>query len=136
MAAGRLTRVLRVPGTTRLLTAALVARVPDSITATGIVILVCGATGSYSTAGLATGAFGIGSAISAPIAGRTLDRLGPRRVLPVLAVAFAAALAGLTVAADRLDGTGLAVLALLAGLTRPPIEAGVRAAWPHLVRTD
>ncbi len=62
--------VLRRPGTARLLAPTLVARIPDSIAATAIVILVRSATGSYSAAGLAAGAFGIGTAISAPLTGR------------------------------------------------------------------
>lgn len=136
MASWRLALVLRNPGTTRLVTAALIGRVPDSISATAIVVLARSETGSYSAAGLAAGAFGLGSAISAPVAGRALDRLGQRRVLPVLAVAFAAALGGLTAAAARLGDAGLAALALAAGLVRPPIEAGLRAAWPGLVQAD
>jgi MFS family permease len=75
-------QILRRPGTARLLLPTLVARIPDSIAATAIVVLVRSATGSYSSAGFAAGAFGIGTAVSAPFTGRVLDRLGQRRVLP------------------------------------------------------
>jgi MFS family permease len=81
--------ILRPKGTARLLVSALAARIPDSIAATGIVVLVHSTTGSYRAAGVAAAAFGLGTAVSAPLAGRALDRLGQRRVLPVLAVAFA-----------------------------------------------
>ncbi len=125
--------VLRRPGTARLLAPTLVARIPDSIAAMAIVILVRSATGSYSAAGLAAGAFGIGTAISAPLTGRAVDRLGQRRVLPVLAAAFAGALIGLVLSSGHLSGIAAAVLAAAAGLTRPPIDAALRALWPRLV---
>ena len=72
----RFTEILRQHGTLRLLLPALVARLPDSIAGTGIVVLVRSATGSYSVAGLTAGAFGSSTAVSAPLAGRALDRLG------------------------------------------------------------
>jgi predicted MFS family arabinose efflux permease len=68
------------------------SRIPDSSGSTAIVVLVGSLTGSYSVAGLAAGAFGVGTAVSAPLAGRATDRLGQRRVLPVLAAGFAGAL--------------------------------------------
>lgn len=129
----RYLRILRRPGTARLLVPTLAARIPDSIAATAIVILVRSVTGSYSAAGLAAGAFGIGAAVSAPLTGRAIDRLGQRRVLPVLAAAFAGALIILVLSSDRLSGVTAAVLAAAAGLTRPPIEAALRAVWPRLV---
>jgi hypothetical protein len=56
----------------RLLVPTLIARIPDSIAATASVVLVRSVTGSYSTAGFAAGAFGIGTAASAPFTGRRL----------------------------------------------------------------
>ncbi len=125
--------ILRRPGTARLFLPTLIARIPDSIAATAIVVLVRSVAGSYSTAGLTAGAFGIGTAISAPLAGRALDRLGQRRVLPVLAAGFAGALVALALACGHLAADELAALALVAGLARPPVEAALRAMWPRLV---
>jgi predicted MFS family arabinose efflux permease len=133
MLGSRYLRVLRHPGTTRLLAPTLVARIPDSIAATAIVVLVRSVTGSYSAAGLAAGAFGIGTAVSAPLAARAADRLGQRRVLLVLAAAFAGALIILALISGHRSGAAAAVLAAAAGLTRPPIEAALRALWPRLV---
>jgi predicted MFS family arabinose efflux permease len=133
MLGSRFSQTLRLPGTARLLLPALAGRIPDSIAATAIAVLVRSATGSYPAAGLAAGSFGIGTAVSAPLAGRALDRLGQRRVLPVLAGAFAAALTVLAVTAGHLGTGGVAALAAAAGMTRPPIEAGLRALWPRLV---
>lgn len=125
--------ILRLPGTTRLLLPTLVGRIPDSIAATAIVVLVRTVTGSYSLAGFAAGAFGIGTAVSAPFAGRGLDRLGQRRVLPVLGAAFAVILVVFALAGRSLGAVGLTALAIGAGLTRPPLEAALRAMWPRLV---
>lgn len=133
MLGSRYLHVLRRPGAARLLGPALIARIPDAIAATAIVVLARSVTGSYSAAGLAAGAFGIGTAISAPVAGRALDRLGQRRVLPLLTAGFAAALVVLALGASHLGAGQIAAVAAAAGLTRPPIEAALRALWPRLV---
>src|SRR5260370_12536057 len=104
----RFVDIRRLRGMVRLLLPALVARIPDSIAATGIVVLVRSVTGSYTVAGLAAGAFGIGTAVSAPLAGRALDRLGQRRVLPLLPAAFGAPPTVLVVAPGPLGAPGLA----------------------------
>jgi predicted MFS family arabinose efflux permease len=130
----RFTEILRQRGMARLLLPALAGRIPDSIAATGLVVLARSITGSYVTGGLTAGAFGIGTAMGAPLAGRTLDRLGQRRALRWWAAAFATALTLLAVSGARLGVAGLLGLAWAAGLARPPIEAGLRALWPRLVR--
>lgn len=117
----------------RLLAPTLIARVPDAIAGTAIVVVARSATGSYSAAGLAAGAFGAGTAVSAPLAGRALDRLGQRRVLPLLAAGFAAALAVIALGSGRLGAGAVTAVAALAGLARPPAEAALRALWPRLV---
>src|SRR5207248_4076433 len=75
-------QILRERGTPRLVLAALTARIPDAVAATAIVVLVRATTGSYPAAGAAAGAFGIGTAVSAPLAGRALGRPGQRPALP------------------------------------------------------
>ena len=125
--------ILRRPGAARLLLPTLVARIPDSIAATAIAVLVRSATGSYFSAGFAAGAFGAGTAVSAPVAGRALDRLGQRRLLPLLAIGFAAALTALALASGHSGPGVLDAVAAAAGLTRPPVEAALRAMWPKLV---
>jgi len=128
--------ILRRPGTARLLLPTLAARIPDSIAATAITVLVHSVTGSYPLAGLAAGGFGIGTAISVPLTGRALDRLGQRRMLPALAAAFAAVLVAMAVTGAHAGAGTLAALAVAAGLCRPPTDAALRAMWPRLVRRD
>jgi len=133
MLGSRFAQIMRARGAARLLLPTLVARIPDSIASVSIVVLVRSATGSYATAGLAAAAFSVGTAVSAPLAGRALDRLGQRRVLPVLAAAFGAMATVLVLTAGQLGIYGLAGLAAGVGLTRPPVEAALRAMWPRLV---
>ena len=63
------------------------------------------ATGSYFSTGFAVGAFGAGAAVSAPLAGRALDRLGQRRLLPPLAIGFATALTALALSTEAFAWT-------------------------------
>ena len=107
--------ILRRPGAARLLLPTLVARIPDSIAATAIAVLVRSATGSYFSAGFAAGPFGAGAAVSTPFAGRALDRLGQRRLLPLLAIGFAAALTALALASGHSSPGGLDALAVQPG---------------------
>lgn len=133
MLGSRYLHILLRPRVARLLAPALVARIPDAIAVTAIVVVARSATGSYSAAGLAAGAFGVGTAVSAPLAGRGLDRLGQRRVLPLLGAGFAAALTALALDSGHLGAGLVAAVAAVAGLTRPPVEAALRALWPRLV---
>jgi MFS family permease len=71
--------MFRQSGTARLLVPALAAPIPDGIAATAIVVLARSVTGSYSTAGLTAGSFGIGTAVPAPLTGRAVDGLAQRR---------------------------------------------------------
>jgi predicted MFS family arabinose efflux permease len=123
----RYLRVLRQPGAARLLAPTLIARIPDAIAGTAIVVVARSVTGSYSAAGLAAGAFGAGTAVSAPLAGRALDRLGQRRVLPLLSAGFAVALAVIALGGGHLGAGAIIGVAAAAGLARPPVEAALRA---------
>jgi predicted MFS family arabinose efflux permease len=133
MPGSRYVHVLRRTGVARLVAPTLVARIPDAIAGTAIIVVARSVTGSYSAAGLAAGAFGAGTAVSAPLAGRALDRLGQRRVLPLLAAGFAAALTVIAVGSGHLGASAVTAVAAVAGLARPPVEAALRAQWPRLV---
>jgi predicted MFS family arabinose efflux permease len=75
-------------------------------------------------AGGAVAALGAGFALAAPAHGRLLDRVGARRVLPLVTAVHVGALV-----AGGLTGTAAAGLALLAGATTPPLSALMRASW-------
>jgi MFS family permease len=119
--------VLSVPGAPRLFATALVARLPQGMSALAVLLLVRGATHSYAAAGLAVGAEALATAACAPPIGRLVDRFGRRRVLAPLA-AGEAVVYGLLVAAAQL-GAGAApliVLAAAAGSLLPPVAPVVR----------
>jgi predicted MFS family arabinose efflux permease len=81
-------------------------------------------TSSLASAGTAVAALGAGFAVAAPVHGRVLDRLGARRVLPLVTTVHAGAL--VLIAGSCVP---VAALALVAGATTPPLSALMRAAW-------
>jgi MFS family permease len=124
--------ILRLPSVPRLLSAAVVGRMPVGMGAIAIFLLVRGAGGSYATAGLAVGASTVAGCVGAPILGRVVDRQGQPRVLlasmtsQVVALLLLAALA---------PGGGLALFGLCAlyGFSNPPLAAAMRATWATLI---
>ncbi|HEX8105430.1 MAG TPA: MFS transporter [Solirubrobacteraceae bacterium] len=132
--AGAWGELLRAPGVPRVVTAALIARLPLGMHALGVVLLVRGQGGSYATAGLLAAGSSLASAASGPALGRLIDRLGQTRVLLPLALLYPTAVVGLVAAV--LAGAPLALLiavAVAVGLVQPPIPAAIRALWPSML---
>lgn len=120
--------VLSVPGAYRLMSTALLARLPQAMAPLAVLLLVRAATHSYAAAGLAVGAYALANAGSAPVQGRLVDRLGRAWVLVPSALGMATLLAGLTVSASARGPAGLLVgVAGLAGALAPPVAPAVRA---------
>src|SRR4030095_2861609 len=119
--------VLRTPFVTRLLSSAVVARMPTAMAGLSIVLLVGGGGGSYAVAGLVAGTYSIALALTSPLLGRLVDRVGQTRVLAGCAVASALAFAALAAAGRSASPLVLAGLAALAGAAIPPVGAGTRA---------
>ena len=112
-----------------------VARLPQSMTGIGIVLLVSLTSGSFGRAGLVAGAVTIAGAVAAPLWGRVMDRAGQARVLVGTAVGYAAGVLLVVVSVER--GWSLVVTlagALLAGLCFTPTGSSVRARWTHRLR--
>jgi MFS family permease len=127
--------VLRVPLVAPLLFSAILARLPIGINSIAVV-LFCRAEGySYAVAGAVAGALALGSGLSAPVQGRVIDRLGPRRVLPPLAALHAGSLVALVAAGTaRAPVAALIALGAAAGIGLPPMSSVMRALWPTLLR--
>ncbi|HET9657217.1 MAG TPA: MFS transporter [Kineosporiaceae bacterium] len=126
----RYLRILRRPAALVPFAAAVVARLPISMAALGIVLLIQNVRGSYAIAGTITAALALGAAVAAPGWGRLLDRVGHSVVIAATGTASAGFLAALAVCADH--GYGDAVLVALsagAGLTFPVITPAMRATW-------
>ncbi|MEN3609438.1 MFS transporter [Plantactinospora sp. ZYX-F-223] len=106
------------------------AQLPIALRQLLVVLLGHDNSGSYAVAGAAGAACGVGLAISAPLAGRLLTRLGHRRVLLGFGMLHASALIGLSFAATP---AGCLTLAAVAGLATPPVTSSSRAILPALV---
>ena len=124
--------ILRIPSVPRLLSAAVVGRMPVGMGALAIFLLVRGAGGSYSTAGLAVGASTVAGCIGAPILGRIVDRLGQPRVLLLSMTSQVTALLLLAALAPG-GGVELFALCALYGFSNPPLAASMRATWATLI---
>lgn len=125
--------LLRAPHAARLLGGTLLGRLPNGMGVLAIVLFTRAEGGSWALAGLLAAAHGLAAGLGQPVLGRLMDRLGQPRVLLV-----SAALAGLGFVLFALAGIGSLPLALgavsVAGLFTPPLEPGLRALWPDVLR--
>jgi len=134
MATGYL-EILRARHATRLLVGTLVGRLPNATAAIAIVLFVRAEGGTYSLAGALAAVYGVANAVGQPVLGRLVDLRGqPRVQLP------AGVLSALAMAAFAFSGLGSLPLAYAAvaaaGLFTPPLEGGLRALWPSVLRRE
>ncbi|MEW2254380.1 MFS transporter [Streptomyces sp. NPDC047869] len=134
MAAGYL-EILRARHAARLLTGTLVGRLPNATAAIALVLFVRADGGTYGLAGALAAVYGVANAVGQPVLGRLVDLYGqPRVQLP------AAVLSALAMAVFAFAGTGPLPLACAAvaaaGLFTPPLEGGLRALWPSVLRRE
>jgi predicted MFS family arabinose efflux permease len=127
--------VLRAPDVPWVFAAALLGRLSTAMGPLALVLFVQSSTNSFAVAGAAAAATGLASGLFAPFRGRLVDRYGQRRVLPPLALLYAAAFVGvLALAGHGTAGeTGAIVLAGAAGAVIPPLSASMRVLWVALV---
>ncbi|MER5375290.1 MFS transporter [Streptomyces sp. NPDC002553] len=127
--------ILRARHAARLLAGTLVGRLPNATAAIAIVLFVRGEGGAYSLAGALAAVYGVANAVGQPLLGRLVDLYGQPRVQLPAALASALAMAGFA-----LSGTGVLPLAYAAvaaaGLFTPPLEGGLRALWPSVLRRE
>lgn len=127
--------ILRTPHAGRLLTGTLVGRLPNATAPIAIVLFIRDAGGSYSLAGALAAVYGLTNAVGQPLLGRLVDLRGqPRVQLP------AALVSALAMAVFAFTGPGDLALAYTAvaaaGLFTPPLEGGLRALWPNVLRRE
>ncbi|MGX1371239.1 MFS family permease [Streptomyces canus] len=134
MAAGYL-EILRARHAARLLTGTLVGRLPNATAAIAIVLFVRAEGGTYSLAGALAAVYGVANAVGQPVLGRLVDLHGQPRVQLPSAVLSALAMALFAVTST--DPLPLAYAAVAAaGLFTPPLEGGLRALWPSVLRRE
>jgi Arabinose efflux permease len=120
-----------MPGVARLLTAQLLARFPGGMLSLGLLIHVEGIFHSYGAAGLVLASLSVGQAVAGPLTSRWM---GVWRMRPVLIITTAVCAAGLaTLAFAPLPVPGFMAVALLTGLSYPPIQPAVRTIYPKIV---
>ncbi|WP_340382028.1 MFS transporter [Streptomyces sp. SS7] len=125
--------ILRARHAARLLVGTLVGRLPNATSAIAVVLFVRAEGGTYSLAGALVSVYGVASAVGQPVLGRLVDLFGqPRVQLP------AALVSALAMALFAFSGTDPLLLACAAmvvgGLFTPPLEGGLRALWPSVLR--
>ncbi len=129
--------VLTAPGCFRLLSTALVGRLPQGMSSLSVLLLVRDATHSYAAAGVAVGAQALAAAAGAPVLGRMIDRFDRRLVVGPAAALQAGLYVLLALAAAGDAGTlVLIACAALAGALVPPIAPVVRTMLRDLFEED
>lgn len=129
--------ILRRPGAAKFTAAAFLARIPISMVALGIVLMVSELRGSYALAGIVAAAYTISSALLNPMGSRAVDRWGQMRVVRILVAVHALSLLLLAWASVAgADSLVLVALAIVSGSTQPATGALVRARWAHLLGPD
>ena len=112
----------------------LLGRLPIGISGLAILLYVREVTGSFASAGVATGLLALGSAAGAPLQGRIVDRRGVEMLLPLAFVhAAGLLLVWLLGAADAPSGA-LSAAAFLTGASLPPLSSVLRGRWPSLLK--
>ncbi|MGW0604754.1 MFS transporter [Streptomyces sp. NPDC002644] len=131
----RYLEILKARHAARLLAGTLVGRLPNATSAIAIVLFVRAEGGSYSLAGALAAVYGVANAVGQPVLGRLVDLHGQPRVQLPAAVLAAAGMA--VFAFTGLDPLPVAYLATAAaGLFTPPLEGGLRALWPSVLRRE
>lgn len=127
---------LAIPHVRLLVAAAALHGIASATAPLPLILLVAEQAGSYASAGVASGAFFVGTAITAPIRGRAVDRFGARPVILPMAVADTAAFAAIVVLAVADAPTApIVVAAALAGALLPPSISALRTLWSQLTTT-
>jgi MFS family permease len=119
-----------VPGFSRLLVSSLLGRLPTGMFSLAILLFVHAQTGSFLAAGVAVGAFTLAGAVTGPLLGALVDRVGQTRVLLGAAAAQSALLLALVLVAQLgAPAPVIVAVAALAGAALPPMAGCVRALW-------
>ncbi|MFE9767436.1 MFS transporter [Streptomyces sp. NPDC005808] len=134
MAAGYV-EILRARHAARLLTGTLIGRLPNATAAIAVVLFIRAEGGTYSLAGALAAVYGVSNAVGQPLLGRLVDLYGQPRVQ--LPAALVSALGMALFAFAGTDPLPVAYVAMvIAGLFTPPLEGGLRALWPSVLRKE
>ncbi|MFE7612021.1 MFS transporter [Streptomyces celluloflavus] len=127
--------LLRTPHTARLLGGTLLGRLPHGMAALGIMTFLRSEGAGYGVSGSLAALFGATVAVGQPLLGRTVDRRGQTWVMALGALFSGAGFVLLAVVGREPLPVAVAAVAL-AGLAAPPLEGGMRALWPGLLKSE
>ncbi|MFJ9417580.1 MULTISPECIES: MFS transporter [unclassified Streptomyces] len=131
--AARYAELLGTRHAVRLLAGTLIGRLPNATAALAIVLFARAEGGSYALAGALSAVYGVCNAIGQPLLGRAVDLWGQPRVM--LPASVLSALGMALLAAVGLDPLWVAYAAMvIAGFFTPPLEGGLRALWPGVLK--
>jgi MFS family permease len=109
-------------------------RIPIAGLSLAMILLVRAETGSFAIAGAVEAAFAIATAVSLPIQGRLIDRLGQTGILVAAVSLNPLALIGLVVAAKAGAGAApLAAIGAACGASQAATGSAMRALWSSLI---
>lgn len=97
-----------------------------------IILVVHGATHSFTVAGGAVALFGASSALVAPIRGRFIDRHGPAGLAAFVILHGCVAVAFVAECVLMAPAAPVLVSSAIAGLVAPPLIATARPIWPDV----
>ena len=127
--------VLRTPHACGAVVSSLAGRLCYGIAGLSLLLTLTAGGRGYGFAGLAMALFGTAIVLVSPFRARLLDRHGPRRALPPMAAAFAAALVVIALVPARSGVTDavIGVLVTAAGACVPPLGVVMRTLWSALI---
>jgi MFS family permease len=126
--------LLRTRGVARLMTAQLMARIPNGMLSLAYLLHIESIYHSYGAAGLVLAATSIGQAIAGPLTSRWMGVWGMRRVLILTTIVCATAV-GTIALAPPLPLPLYMALGFIGGLSTPPIQPAVRTIYPKMVNS-
>jgi MFS family permease len=130
----RYRRILAVRDARQPVLGTAIDRIPIAGMSLAIILLVRAETGSFASAGAVEAAFALATAVSLPVQGRLIDRLGQSGILAVAVVLNPIALIGLILAAKSgADTALLAAIGAASGATQAATGAAMRALWSTLI---
>ena len=125
--------LLKTRGVARIIAAQLTARFPNGMLSLAFLLHIEHTYDSYGVAGLVLAALSIGQAIAGPLTSRLMGIWGMRPVILVAMIICASAITSIA-----LFPLGIAAdmgIALIAGLSTPPIQPAVRTIYPKMVNS-
>ncbi|MER5782644.1 MFS transporter [Streptomyces mobaraensis] len=125
--------VLAYPHVARLLLGTLIGRLPNGMAPVAILLLVTDQGGTLSLGGSLCALYGLASAAGQPLLGRMVDRRGQSLVTSTAVIVTTISLVLLPLVNAAAQPGLAAGLVALAGLSTPPLEAGLRALWPQVL---